>query len=429
MKHLINFIIFTFFLLGLKFFTFTGIDSTLYGNIFKGLNLLLIGFLTAFGSVIWKYRGCYISFKYVFAFSIWPILTAISCYIGNGQSIGASLNAGLMHSVLFIYFLCILFDVDKKFIINLIITLAIVRTGLTVIQQFTYPNVWFSMRTGLWNETLGENTEEIRSGIYRFLIADAYYLPMFMGFYSFAKILKGKYGKYVLFFIIACVGLYLDQSRQVIASFMASLFIVPFLANGSKYKYVVIVSAVLLAIFANFSALFGDLQEQTANEMNESYIRIFAYSHYWENMGGFVTTLFGNGFPGSSSYGTKIVELQQSGLWRVDIGIIGAMHLMGALFVAVFLYYFWDVIKRYWNCMEMPLQFMFISILLQLPLILPLYNTSLSGYECFMALLFYLTDVSILENCENNYFEDGYEDTLENHEEYEDQAPDEIAYG
>lgn len=429
MKYIINIVIALYFILGLKFFTYTKLDPTLFGYILKSAVILLVGFIVFFWTAIKKYQDCYVSFNYLLFFCLWPLITAVSCYFGNGQSISSSLGSCIAHSILTIYFICILFDVDRKFIVNLIITLAIVRTGLTILQQFSYPDVWFSMRTGLWNEETGQANEEIRSGIYRFLIADAYYLPLFMGFYSFEKILKGEYRKYAIFFIIACVGLYLDQSRQVIASFIASLFIVPFISNGSKYKYVVIVSAIILAVFANFSALFGDLQEQTANEMNESYIRLISYSYYWENMGGIVTALFGNGFPGSSSYGTQILELQQSGLWRVDIGIVGAMHLMGVLFVAVFLYYYWDVIKRYWNSLEMPLQFMFISILLQIPLILPLYNTSLPGYECFMALLFYLTDVSILENHENYYLEEGCEEAFDDEEEYEDQASSEIVYG
>lgn len=428
MKYFVNIVISVYFLIGLKFFTYTELDPTIYGYISKSAVIMLVGVILFFWTPIKKYQDCYVSFNSVLIFCLWPFITAVSCFIGNGQSISTSFIACIAHSILTIYFLCILFDINKKFIIRLFITLAILRTGLTIIQQFSYPDVWFSMRTGIWNEGTGQVNAEIRSGIYRFLIGDAYYLPLFMAFYSFAKILKGEYGKYIILFIVACVGLYLDQTRQVMASFVASLFIVPFLSNGSKYKYVVITSAVAVVIFANFSVLFGNLQEQTTNDMNESYIRLFAYSYYWENMGGIITTLFGNGFTGSSAYGTKIMEMQQSGLWRVDIGIVGTMHLMGVLFVIAFLYYFWNIIKKYWNCMEMPLQFMFISILLQIPLILPLYNTTLPGYECFMALLFYLTDVSIMENCNDYYSEEG-EESFEDEEEYEDLESSEIVYG
>ena len=62
----------------------------------------------------------------------------------------------------------------------------------------------------------------------------------------------------------------------------------------------------------------------------------------------------------------------------------------------------------------MYIKFMFISIFLQLPLILPLYNTSLPAYECFMGLLFYLTDMSFIEYDEEwNEDEEIYDETFD----------------
>lgn len=384
------------FLHSISYMSYTGVNPTLYGQLSKIILFILLLVYILNMNTIRSEVTLFKSFRYVVLFLILPLLCSISCYLEYGQSILTSINVSFGKFFLLVYFFLIYKKVNTDTIIRIIVFFAFIRTGLTLIEQLTYPNVLFASRMdgynseGVWREL------EVRSGFYRFLIADAFYLPLFAAFVYFNKLMEKFSYTHLLIFLFFCFGLYMDQSRQILVSFAICLLFSPFLSGQKKLNYIFIIAifAFLLFIFAN--VLFSDLVDSTREDVNEDNIRLFSYAYYWDNRGGFITQLFGNGFTGGTgTYANIITDAESAGLWRVDIGIIGALHKLGWVFILTFVLYYYRVIFKNWKSIDRSVLMMMISIIANLPMIFPLYNFSYAGYECFMAFMFYLIDTSI----------------------------------
>lgn len=390
-----------FFLASLSFFSFQGLAGTKFLIVYKLAVLLLVVYLFFHYKQIARAGKEMPSYKYVLALFLLPFLTHISCYIENGQSIFTSINAFSLRMILCIFFLLIYKKIPSQFLINLLVICALIRTGLTLIEQFTYPNVPFAFRMDGYDDEGVYKEVEIRSGFYRFLISDAYFLPMICGFYSFGKIFQKYSTKYILIFLFCCLGIYMDQTRQIMFSFLLCLAMTPLLNRGKKNLIIAMVLCLIGGIiYSNAEVLFGELGSQTSDDINSDNIRLLSYAYYWENKGDIIATLFGNGVSGGefSSYGLKLKRLQDVGLFTSDIGIVGAIYLYGLVIVSTFLLYYFYVVRKNWHYIDNYLRLMLISILINIPLLFPIYNMTSSCFECFMAFLFYLTDKSILEN-------------------------------
>ena len=144
--------------------------------------------------------------------------------------------------------------------------------------------------------------------------------------------------------------------------------------------------------------LFGETISKTQNEVSDDNIRVLSYAYYFSNTGDFITSLLGNGLASTkSSYGQEIAKLENWGYFRCDIGIVGALHMLGYVFILLFILYYVFVILRNWKKIDAYLRLYLLSILVNIPLIFPLYNATLPCFECFMGILFYLVDRSILQ--------------------------------
>lgn len=349
-----------------------------------------------------QFTSCY----FILLFIILPLLTTVSCYIAHGQSIFDSLWVMCFHFSISIYFYLIFIGASKEYILRLLTILMLVKLGLTVAEQFTYPYVPFTARLVNGYTSDGVFREvEVRSGIYRYTIADAYYLYMIVGFYSFSKLIKSKNRGAWLFFLASCIGIYLDQSRQIMVSFILSLFIISFFQPGkNKIRYLLLFGIFIVTIYGYYDFLFEELSEKTSDQMDDENIRFLAYAYYSSNLGDLLTMLFGNGFGGYNSAWGREIAFQEltMGLNRADIGVVGALHLLGAIFVIVFFAYYIFVFLKNWRYIDSYIKMMFISILINIPMLFPLYNLPLGGIDFFMGCLYYLTDKSINENIKSS---------------------------
>lgn len=398
-KKLSVLIIVFLFLSSLCFFSYVNLDLVFFGRISKVYLALFFIFLLLKWRNIKSLALHFPSKNYVLLFLALPFITTFSCLSEHGQSLSSSLSVMFPHLILCVYFYLILSGVDKKDLIKIVILFALIRTSLTIIEQFTYPNVLFAFRMDKYNEYGVFIPLEMRSGFYRFLISDAYYLPMFAGFYAFSKLVENVTLKYLFVFLFCCFGLYMDQSRQIMFSFILCLTLLPLFKKNSQFlKYAFFIAIIVSVLYVYANVLFGETFLKTKDELNDDNIRVLSYTYYFTNTGSWLTTLFGNGFAGDSMFGKEVSKLEDMGLFRVDIGIVGAIHLLGYVFIATFILYYINVVRKNWKYIDSPLQLMLISILCNIPLIFPLYNFTLSGIEFFMGILFYLTDRSILEN-------------------------------
>jgi len=88
-------------------------------------------------------------------------------------------------------------------------------------------------------------------------------------------------------------------------------------------------------------SLFGDYIEMS-EDINEDNIRLLSYDFYGieYNKGQILPILFGNGVEGMSAYGREIGNMQDMGLFRADIGIVGMYSWYGIFYVLTVLSFF-----------------------------------------------------------------------------------------
>lgn len=404
MKRSGFFVVALLFLASSNFLSYVNLDITLYSKIFRLLVALFVVYIVANFAIIRQKSRDYASFAFVTYFAFAPIITHISCYIEHSQSLISSIFVSISCFVFFIYFFCILKDVKEDQIVKFLIIVTLVKIGLTFIQQFTYPNILFSFTADKYDDEGIFRPIQYRSGFYRFLISDAYYLTVFLGFFSLCKYIQNKSIKYLVLFLIACFGIYMDQSRQIIFVYFIVLCLFPFITNGKgnnkKMLPILFVLLLLVVLGLNYDTLFGELVERTEDETNnESYVRFLSYEYFWTNTGGWITTLFGNGWAGLSQYGDTLRFMQDTyAMVRPDVGIVGALHKMGLVFILAYLLYYVTVVRKKWNYIDTEYKLILLFLLFDTPLIYPLYNFTLPCMECFMGLLFYLVDKNIAKN-------------------------------
>lgn len=401
MKEKFRFIvIIIIFLLTLYFFSYRNLNGVILGRATQLASLALFCYCIFKYGTLKKQANRFASYKYVVFFYLYPLLTAVVCYIYHGQTIMQSFVALLPDWFISIYFLLIIFKIPPRKIVQLIVVCALIRTGLTLIEQFTYPNVPFAFRMDDYDEFNNFKEVEVRGGFYRYLISDAYFLPLFSAIYSLIKFTSNKSLKYLVIFLVSCFGIYMDQTRQILASLALCICLIPIIdSKNSKIKYFFIFVFLVGLVVSNFDLLFGESVSKTRDEVNESNIRVASYIYYFDNLGDIITSLFGNGlsYP-KSSYGTEIANLQDFGLFTVDIGIVGALYILGYVFIAVFICYYLFVLIRKWRYIDSYLKVFLISVIVNIPLIFPLYNATLPCFECFMGMIFFLVDSSIQEH-------------------------------
>lgn len=387
-----------------NFLSYVNLNATLHSKFFRVLVALLVFFIIINWGKIKQKSKEYASFWFVTYFAIAPFITHVSCYLEHGQSLISSVFVSASSLVFFIYFFCVLRNVSEEKIIRILLVITILKIGLTLIQQFTYPDILFSFTSDKIDDEGIFRPIQYRSGFYRFLISDAYYLTVFLGFYSLCKYVQEKLSKYIFLFFIACFGLYMDQTRQILAVFFIVICLFPLIIGGVGKRWnvlpIFIVLLILVFIGINYDSLFGELAERTESEANNAdYVRFLSFEYFWNNTGDWITTLFGNGWAGLSQYGETIRSMQEDySIVRPDVGIVGALHKMGAIFILSFLLYYLVVLRKNWRFIDPEYKMIFLFLIIDTPLIFPLYNFTLPCIECFMGLLFYLVDSNITKN-------------------------------
>ena len=383
------------FLQYLHYFDYVKYDIVLGGNICK---IMAIFVLLVF--IFGKYPiNICPSKKYVIGFVFIPMLSFIPCYFEHGQAFTESFRVYLPDMILLLYFYMHRKKVSVKTLINILTIFAVARTSILIVEQFTYPNYLFAFRPETYNEYGILKSIEVRSGIYRFYISDTY-LSQFLIFYYFQKLTEKYRLKNLLLFIFGLVGLYLDQSRQFMATTVFALVIISLLSSNFKHKKLAISLIILCGIIIyNFAdTLFGFLMSKTNDELNDDNIRYLSYYTYFSSFwGGPLSYLFGNGIAGNSAYGIEIQKLTLDyGLWRSDIGIVGFLNQFGYVSVLFFLLFYILFLRKNWKYIDVHLQMFFLASLLNLPLVVFFVNNT--NWYVFWAFMMYILDESVVRN-------------------------------
>lgn len=382
------------FIHALRYFDYTGLDSTYYGWASNIFSLLLIAFYLVFGR---KLPSTY-SQPFLWGLLLVPVLSFLPCYLENGQGPVDSFRAYLSTFLVLIYFVLHASKVKEKDLVRAITAIALLRILILVVQQFTYPDYLFSFRPEGMDARGYMQGIEVRSGIYRFYIEDTY-LSMFLVFYYLQKLLSKFTPASLIFFLVGLFGVYLDQSRQFMVSTLVAV-IVPFVFTRKKRARWIIFSLIsALAVFAIFFGpqLFEELIEMSADDVSDSdNIRLLSYAtflfQYW---GGPLSVIFGNGPAwGGSAYGAELQYMMEyMRLYRADVGIVGAMNVYGIASVLFLIYFYISFVFKNWKKLETHLKMYYVASIVNMPLV-TIYTQNINWFV-FMSIMLYLSDMSI----------------------------------
>lgn len=379
------------FLHSLRYFDFVGINETIYGHVSKLSALALIA-LFFFTRGPRRTPGWY----WMIALLAVPMLSFLPSWIENGQSPVQSLSAYLPFGLVAVYFILHKAKVSPAELVRILTVIALVRIGIYVVQQFTYPYYLFAFRQeGLTSSGYFAGIE-VRSGIYRYYIEDTY-LSMFLVFYYLQKTIRRRRPADLILFAVGLVGVYLDQSRQFMVSTLVAVVFVLFFASRIRYKGWLLLGlgAIAAIVLLNSEKLFDDLLLMTQEDLSSDNIRLLAYTTYGlELWGGPLSVIFGNGPVGNSAYGAQIQHYYEDlHLFHADVGLVGAANLFGVVTVLLFLAFMVFFVFRNWRKLQTHLKMYYIAMLVNAPLV-TIYTQNINWFV-FFGFMLYLSDLSI----------------------------------
>lgn len=332
-----NIVIVLLILLFSQCFSFIGWNVTLGGQITKIVLFILLAFCIIKAKKI-PYTGMR---PFVLCFMIIPFMSILGAYFIHSQSLSESFRVTMFSLSYLFFFILYIFKIDYQVLLKMCIAFGVFWVAMEVIQQFTYPTIWFGTRHDTFDKAI-----EIRNGIYRYNIEGREFCLILL-FYSFQKYCEKNQTKYLYGIVLGLVGIYLLATRQIMVASVMCLLYGLYTVNRLKSKTLLVISVMFFLVYSNVDVLFGDFIEMTKNE-DEDNIRLVSYN-YWGllyNDGKILPFLLGNGIAGDSVYGKEIAKLQSMGLFQADIGIIGMYSWYGVFYVITVLAFFLYIFKK-----------------------------------------------------------------------------------
>jgi len=275
----------------------------------------------------------------IIAIILLRFISSIPCYLYHNQSIIYTLAIERTAIFWLFYFFLHKSRINPSSLMKIVIIVAVIWAGITILQQLSYPVYAFATREGSSGEEV-----PYRAGVYRFLVRGLHYGVlaglMFLTYFFITRKYKYLYG--YLFFL---AGIYFHSARQFIAGYLLASIPVIFFLKGRNRMIAIIISFFVAFLFiTNFETLFAGYIEQTKDDFNEHNIRLVSYYFYGlEYFPHWLCNLFGNGMAYSGSqYGYEFFDYlnEDLGLFRTDVGIIGTYNQYGLIYCLLVVYSF-----------------------------------------------------------------------------------------
>lgn len=306
-----------------KFFGATSISNTL-------LLLALLPF------VILEINEKSIFKIYIFAILLGIILNIISCYFYSGQSLIESFKASVIFFYIMFYFMLRRIKPSLIQMENALLVLVVILCICYIVQFLIYPVVIFS-------GAKDEYTDDIRIR----LVAQGFSsIGYFWGLNNF---LLGK-GKIIniLLALLCLTVIFLMGFRTMLAGIVFFSIVLVIRIYGFSWKNLTIsllaigifIALIQIPVFADKINYMLERQE-TQNFNNSDYIRISEFQYFTQNH--FQNTLeyiLGSGMPfEETSYGNKMTNLEDRGIYYDDWGLLGLSWLLGVIPVLLMIFY------------------------------------------------------------------------------------------
>lgn len=376
-----------------QFFSYVDWDKATKG---LGLNYLFVSliFIAAFAKP--KARTEYFHIL-VMLLAFYPIISAFMSLAIYGQPIVESFKGLIFNFTWLFYFVLNRYRFRESTVIKALLVYSLVMLAIMIIQQFTYPIAFF----GIFNDDVMtekgflENVS-MRNGIYRFTMHQNGYtvVPVLLFYLACIKKHFSIYRLVIVSLMISAV--YMSLTRQVIASCLFVVFLSLLInkKSGINVKYLIVICIIMVAVYGYSELLFGEMAQSTKENLNKDYIRLYAYSFYWDKIceNGW-TFLFGHGLAKSGEFLRQFNYWQEVlKLYTCDVGIIGVWFHYGFIYVALYLYSLYLIFCYRRQIPIYVILFTIFAVLMSI-MIFPFWITP--KYYFVWTLIFYICDLHI----------------------------------
>ena len=321
---------------------------------------------------------------------ILPFLSSWGAFELHGQSFVRSIPPTIYVCVALVYFLLHERQANSTKLIKVIYCVALTFVFIQIFQQLIPSRAMFGV------SVLG-NELEVRNGFSRFRMGNMEPSLVIL-FYYWCLLLKKFRQKYMVFFILMSLSIYLTLTRQLMATTMATILLSVILFNNTRKKmrqYVVLL-IFTVGVYVYKDVLFGSFLEQTVegNDLTEDNIRLASLTFYWNQIiSSPISFLIGNGVPNANSlFGQIMKSWMDVGFYTSDIGIVGIWWHFGIFFIFIYISMLIKILIIYRKYISLYLKLFviataFISVMI--------YPFATSSNYLLWALLLYMIDQEI----------------------------------
>lgn len=296
---------------------------------------------------------------------------------------------------LLLYFVLHKYNFSEKKVIEIITIVSLVWVFLEIIQQFTYPQIWFAR----------SETPEQRMGLIRLYIWGVDFVMIAMC-YWWGKIANGgsvNKKKILTLCVFFTAGLLCYASRKhIYATLMVVLLAIINMKGNHRYLVRFSLLMVLTAILVNFYDSFMEANTQL-NELQggegEDFIRILEFKYFTTDfLHGPFEYCFGVGIPDlPTTMGRELERLRDFyGFYQSDIGVFGYFTQFGIFGIVPIVMYIFIFLKN-WKYIDNQYRYFFLMKMLLIVFdFWAMWGVGMVAWALFM----YLVDQNIKENKE-----------------------------
>ena len=321
--------------------SWVGWDPTWGGRITKFVLILLILYIVMIRRFPWTPMV-----RYGMMLMFWCMLSIIGSWLVHDQALGYGFSTTFPYMAWLMLPLAYLFGLDERTMLRLCLVLGVWWVAVMAIQQFTYPNLLFAVRTDS-----EEGEVEVRNGIRRMMPYGETF-GLLLLFYSFQRYVDEGRRIALIGLALGIVGVYLCSTRQVMAASAGCLLVGMYLKKKINVWAILGMLIIIGLIYYYADALFSSYVEQTESDLEGGdYIRFIAWEFYGlkYNDGNIIPFLIGNGEPdlNNSAYGAEIHMWEKTfGLYVSDVGLVGMYSRFGIFFVITILSFYWYIFRH-----------------------------------------------------------------------------------
>ena len=279
------------------------------------------------------------NFRYfVMVLAFLPFLSVFYSYSEYDQPVLDGIKGTLPSLLWLSYFVLHRLKLKENSFLKAMLYIAVFILLVQVIQQFTYPHIWFGGRN-VENLTANQELAEKRNGLWRFQIGVNGIFTAVCLFYYWCKMRRKMKIPYPVIVALMIVSIYLTLTRQIIFSAVLTLLLSFFISRKNMKIWPLLAGLILVGVISMYwDVLFESFQKLTTSDIgSKNYIRFLSANYFWtETFSSAKTAILGHGTAISGDFLSLKTKLAEDYQFHVsDVGFIGIMWTFGVPYVMV----------------------------------------------------------------------------------------------